>query len=88
MDGRGGAVAIVQRFGGALNLNIDVHALVVEGAFARDGAGVRFCPLPSITTADVAGVLKTVVPRGEAPARAPGAGRCRTGHERARRVGG
>jgi len=25
-DGRGGAVAVVQRFGGALNLNVHVHA--------------------------------------------------------------
>ena len=39
-DGRGGAVAVIQRFGGALNLNIHVHALVLDGVFARDGAGV------------------------------------------------
>ena len=30
-DGRGGAVAILQRFGGALNLNVHIHALVVDG---------------------------------------------------------
>jgi hypothetical protein len=35
VDPRGGAVAIVQRFGGALNLNIHVHALVLDGVFAR-----------------------------------------------------
>ena len=63
VDGRGGAVGSVQRFGGALNLNIHVHALVVDGVFARDGAGVGFCPLPPLTTADVADVLATVVPR-------------------------
>ena len=40
-----------------------MHALVVDGVFARDGAGVRFCPLPPLTTADVADVLATVVPR-------------------------
>ena len=28
-DGRSGAVAIVQRFGGALNLNVHIHALVM-----------------------------------------------------------
>lgn len=42
-DRRGGAVAIVQRFGAALNLNVHVHALVMDGVFAEDGAGgLRF----------------------------------------------
>ena len=38
-DGRGGAVAVLQRFGGALNLNVHIHALVLDGVFAKDGAG-------------------------------------------------
>jgi hypothetical protein len=63
VDGRGGAVAIVQRFGGAMNLNIHGHALVIDGVFARDGADVRFCPAPLLTAADVADVLATIVPR-------------------------
>jgi len=29
-DGRGGAVAVIQRFGGALNLNVHIHALVMD----------------------------------------------------------
>lgn len=37
---RGGAVAVIQRFGGALNLNVHIHALVLDGVFARDAAGV------------------------------------------------
>jgi hypothetical protein len=61
--GRGGAVAIIQRFGGALNLNVHVHALVIDGVFARDRADLRFCPAPWLTTADVADVLATIVPR-------------------------
>ena len=40
-DGRGGAVAVIQRFGGALNLNIHIHALVLDGVFARDRAPLR-----------------------------------------------
>ena len=36
-DGRSGAVAIVQRFGGALNTNIHVHALVLEYKVLQDG---------------------------------------------------
>ncbi len=62
-DGRGGAVAIIQRFGGALNLNVHAHALVMDGVFARDGPDVRFCPTPWLTAADVADVLATIVPR-------------------------
>jgi hypothetical protein len=41
--GQTGAVVIVQRFGGALNLNVHLHALVLDGVFAPDGeGGVRF----------------------------------------------
>ncbi len=43
-DGRGGAVAIVQHFGAALNLNVQIHALVLDGVFAPDGAGGRRRP--------------------------------------------
>jgi hypothetical protein len=38
-DGRSGAVAIVQRFGAALNVNVHTHALVLDGVFAEDGRG-------------------------------------------------
>ena len=63
-DGRGGAVAIVQRFGGALNLNVHVHALVLDGVFAQDRAGaLTFHPAPRLTALDVAEVLATVEPR-------------------------
>jgi hypothetical protein len=41
--GRGGAVAIVQRFGSALNLNVHVHALVLDGVYVEgDGGTLRF----------------------------------------------
>jgi Putative transposase len=63
-DGRGGAVAVVQRFGGALNLSVHVHALVLDGVFARDGAGaLEFHAVPPLTALDVAEVLATVEPR-------------------------
>jgi hypothetical protein len=35
-DGRGGAVAVIQRFGSALNLNVHTHVLGLDGVFARD----------------------------------------------------
>jgi hypothetical protein len=37
VDGRSGAVVVIQRFGGALNLNVHLHALVLDGVFAVDG---------------------------------------------------
>ncbi len=63
-DGRGGAVAVLQRFGGALNLNVHIHALVLDGVFTKDQAGtVAFHPTPSLTALDVAEVLATAEPR-------------------------
>jgi hypothetical protein len=61
--GRGGAVVVLQRFGGALNLNVHLHALVLDGVFASDGVRPRFHPLRALTTADVAEALATIVPR-------------------------
>jgi ribosomal protein S27AE len=61
---RGGAVAIIQRFGGALNLNVHIHALVLDGVFVRDAAGgVVFRPARRLTTLDVAEVLAAVEPQ-------------------------
>ena len=34
---RSGAVAIVQRFGGALTLKVDPHGLALDGVFVLDG---------------------------------------------------
>ena len=86
---RGGAVAVIQRFGGALNLNVHIHALVLDGVFARDAAGgVAFHPAPRVTTLDVAEILATVEPRirrllgwGGLPARPDEAGAQDTGVE-------
>jgi hypothetical protein len=59
-DGRGGAVAVIQRFGGALNLNLHIHALVLDGVFARTRAGVlTFHPTRRLTALDVDEVLAT-----------------------------
>jgi hypothetical protein len=40
--GRGGAVAIIQRFGAALNLNVHIHALVLDGVYVEDGGSLLF----------------------------------------------
>jgi len=62
-DGRGGGVAVLQRFGGSLNLNVHVHALVLDGLFARAARGqVRFHPAPAPSEMDMADILATLVP--------------------------
>ena len=51
-EGRSGAVAIIQRFGGALNLNVHLHALVIDGVFVAtddDEEGVSFHPASRLT---------------------------------------
>ena len=63
VDPCGGAVAIVQRFGGALNLNVHIHALVLDGVFARAEDGrLAFHASPGLEAADVADVLAAITP--------------------------
>jgi hypothetical protein len=38
---RCGSVTAIQRFGGNLGLNVHLHALVLDGAFARDAGGAQ-----------------------------------------------
>jgi len=38
-DGRSGCVTVIQRFGGALNLNIHFHTLLFDGVFNAPGGG-------------------------------------------------
>lgn len=62
-DGRSGAVVMIQRFGGALNLNVHLHALVIDGVFERDGARLVFHPAGRLTREDVAAVVAVAVRR-------------------------
>lgn len=63
-DGRSGAVMVIQRFGGALNLNLHFHALVLDGVFTRAGEDpLVFHETPRLTTLDVAEVLAAIEPR-------------------------
>jgi Putative transposase/Transposase zinc-binding domain len=64
-DGRSGAVVIIQRFGGALNLNVHLHALVLDGVFAHGDDGVRFHPTRRLTRDDVGDVVAVVARRIE-----------------------
>ena len=64
--GRFGAVAILQRFGSALNLNVHMHALLADGVFAADAAGrVRFRRDTSGAPRDLAALLGRIARRIE-----------------------
>jgi hypothetical protein len=54
---------MIQRFGGALNLNVHVHALVIDGMFAPDGERLRFQTARRLTRDDVAKVVAVVAHR-------------------------
>jgi hypothetical protein len=56
-------MAVLQRFGRALNLNVHVHALVIDGVFVRGAGGLALVPADELSDLDVAEVLATVVPR-------------------------
>jgi hypothetical protein len=58
-DPRCGAVTFVQRFGGALNVNVHFHALVLDGVH-DPGEGMRFRPLPPPDDEEVARVTRSV----------------------------
>jgi hypothetical protein len=62
-DGRSGAVVCVQRFGGALNLNVHIHALVLDGVYHRESCGERpvFRAARRLEEGDLAEVLQAVI---------------------------
>lgn len=46
-----GAVTLIQRFAGALNLNVHFHLLVLDGVYRPGGEGrPRFVPAPAPNT--------------------------------------
>jgi hypothetical protein len=59
---RPGAVVVVQRFGSALNLNVHLHALVLDGVFEtpRHGTAPRFHALEILEDRDVERVLARI----------------------------
>ena len=58
---------IIQRFGGALNLNVHLHALVLDGVFAVERSGVAFHPMRPLTREDVAAVVEVIARRVARP---------------------
>ena len=59
-NGRGGAVAIIQRFGAALNLNVHVHALVLDGVYVEESGIIRFRDVMPPTDEEMDRLLATI----------------------------
>jgi hypothetical protein len=61
---RTGGVTAIQRFGGALNLNVHFHTIVPDGVFAPGGdSPATFLAIPQPRDEDVAAILERVVRR-------------------------
>jgi ribosomal protein S27E len=60
---RGGVVTLIQRFGSALNLNVHLHMLVLDGVYANEHGKLRFRPLPAPAPAMMTRLLDVIVRR-------------------------
>jgi hypothetical protein len=54
------STAIIQRFGAALNLNVQLHALVLDGVYVEDGGSLRFHEAMSPTDDEMNRLLGTI----------------------------
>ena len=58
-----GAVALIQRFGSALNLNIHFHMLCLDGVYRQEGPSLQFVPVPAPSPAELEGLVQTIAER-------------------------
>ena len=59
-----GAVTLIQRFGSAANLNINLHCLVLDGVYRRDAEGESvFVEVPAPTDEALQAVLHKIITR-------------------------
>ena len=59
--GHTGAVTLIQRFGSALNLNVHLHMIFIDGAYRSDGvARPVFHPVPPPDTADLQALVQRI----------------------------
>lgn len=65
LDGRSGSVTVIQRFGGALNLNVHFHSLVMDGVFVESPEGLMFKALPPPSQRELETLLESIVTRVE-----------------------
>ena len=56
--GKAGAVTFVQRFGGAINLNVHLHSLFLDGVFQEEHGKLKFFRVPAPTDDEVAVLVR------------------------------
>jgi hypothetical protein len=63
-EGQDGAVTLIQRFGSAVNLNIHLHCLVLDGVYRRGADGApSFVEAAAPTDEELRALLQTVIAR-------------------------
>lgn len=63
-----GSVSLVQRFGSSLNLNVHLHALMMDGVYAthpQQGRGLHFVRVPAPSTEEVGVLVEKIARRAE-----------------------
>ena len=59
----GGVVTLIQRFGSALNMNVHLHMMALDGVYANVGEAPRFRALPAPSSAEMQRLLDVIVVR-------------------------
>ena len=63
-EGHGGAVTLIQRFGSAANLNVQLHCLVLDGVYRCGADGVpQFVEVGSPTDDELQALLQAIIAR-------------------------
>jgi len=62
-DGKPGAVTQLQRFGSAINLNLHLHSLVLDGVYTEVDGRAHFRPLPPPSQRDIETLCATIARR-------------------------
>jgi len=60
VTGKTGAITFVQRFGGAINLNVHLHSLFLDGVYYEDRGKLKFHPVPDPTDDEIAVLVKRI----------------------------
>jgi len=60
---RGGVITLIQRFGSALNLNVHLHMLVLDGVYSEHQGRARFHPVTAPTAERMERLLDRIITR-------------------------
>lgn len=60
ITGKTGSITFVQRFGGAINLNVHFHSLFIDGVYHESGSELKFLRIPDPTDDDIACLVQRI----------------------------